>query len=65
MFHPTHFGQGDNNSEVVRQKRIDREYRLGIRLARNNYIIRNSQDYRLKAVVARDSQAIRNEIGSL
>lgn len=21
MFHPTHFGQGDSNSEVVRQKR--------------------------------------------
>lgn len=40
----------------------DQQYRLGIMLARNNWIIRNTRDPHLKACVSKDSQAIRKQL---
>ena len=41
---------------------LDQEYRLGITLARNNWIIRNTRDANLKARVSQDSQQLRRQL---
>lgn len=42
--------------------RLDREYALGITIARNQWIMRNTRDPLLKAAVARDTQALRRQV---
>lgn len=41
---------------------LDQEYRIGIVLARNSWIIRTTRDQRLKSAVARDSAALRRQL---
>ena len=41
---------------------LDLEYRIGIMLARNTSIMRSTNDARLKAAVARDSQRLRRQL---
>lgn len=43
---------------------LDREYALGIAIARNQWIMRETTDPILKAAVCRDTQALRRQIGN-
>ena len=42
--------------------RLDQQYALGILIARNQWIIRETSDPKLKAAVCRDTQALRRQI---
>jgi hypothetical protein len=41
---------------------LDLEYRIGIMLARNGFVIRETQDARLRARVAADSAKLRRQL---
>ena len=41
---------------------IDEEYRLGIKIARNQWVMRNTDDPHLKAHVARETQSFRCQL---
>lgn len=41
---------------------LDHEYRIGIMLARNSFVIRETRDPLLRAAVARDSAALRRQL---
>lgn len=41
---------------------IDEEYRLAIKIARNQWVIRTTRDPQLKAHVARETQSFRRQL---
>jgi hypothetical protein len=41
---------------------LDHEYRIGIMLARNSFVMRETQDARLRARVAADSAKLRRQL---
>lgn len=41
---------------------LDHEYRIGIMLARNAFVIRETTDARLRAAVSRDSAKLRRQL---
>lgn len=45
--------------------RLDQQYALGIQIARNQWIIRETRDPKLKAAVCRDTQVLRRQIAEV
>jgi hypothetical protein len=45
--------------------RLDQQYALGIAIARNQFILRETRDPKLRAAVCRDTQDLRRQIAEV